>query len=145
MFRSDSNRWSGGELQVGEPLREQLERDAGIASGQRCIEACVDAVAKGDALVGVLAVPCCGTPWLKLFSFSLRSPHLLDYHRYPLPHPDAHGGEPEVHVVAPPHLVHERGEDPSPRTPYGMPDSDRAPVRVEPLVLGVHPPLVEDR
>ena len=108
------DRWSGGEPQVGEPLREQLERGAGIALDQRYVEASLDAVAKGDALVVVLAVPCCRTPWLKLFSFSLRSPHLLDYHRYPLPHPDAHGGEPQVHVVAPPHLVYERGEDPRP-------------------------------
>src|SRR5215207_307423 len=44
-----------GELEVGQPLREQLECDAGLQPGERRAEAEVDAVAERYVLVRVLA------------------------------------------------------------------------------------------
>src|SRR5215213_11172940 len=44
-----------GELEVGQPLREQLECDAGLQPGERRAEAEVDAVAESYVLVRVLA------------------------------------------------------------------------------------------
>jgi hypothetical protein len=51
-----------------------------------------------------------------------------------------------MHIVATPyrtaerlpaHLVHQDGKDPHPRSPQGVPQRDRAPVRVQAFVLGV--------
>lgn len=44
-----------GEAEVGQPLRQQLEGDAGFQAGQWRAEAEVDAVAESDVFAGVLA------------------------------------------------------------------------------------------
>src|SRR3712207_1806614 len=67
----------------------------------------------------------------------------LYYHGDALPNAYAHRREPKLHVRAAPHLVHQGGEDPRPRSPQGVPQRDRASVRIESLVLWVHPPFVQ--
>src|SRR5829696_2801309 len=81
--------------------------------------------------------PISGIPFSKL-------PAPLDDHRDALPHPYAHRCEAVPHVGTPPHLVHQRRQDASARSPQRVPESYRAAVGVQPLILGVHPPLVED-
>src|SRR5215213_6136613 len=75
---------------------------------------------------------------------SSKLPAPLDDHRDALPHPYAHRCKAVPHVRTPRHLVHQRRQDTSARSPQRVPKSYCSAVRVQPLVVGVHPPLVED-
>src|SRR5215210_2200881 len=68
---------------------------------------------------------------------------LLDDHRDALSHADAHRREPVVNLIPPLHLVHERSQDAGARSTQGMPERYGPAVRVQPLVFGVHAPLVD--
>src|SRR5919107_6073117 len=76
---------------------------------------------------------------------SLRLATALDYHGDALPDPYTHRGEPVSDLGAAPHLMHQRRQDACPRAPERMSEGYRPAVGVEPLVLRVHPPLVEHR
>src|SRR5215204_6225110 len=89
-----------------------------------------------------------GVPFSKPVPYPRRAPTRLpaplDDHRDALPHPYAHRCKAVPHVGTPRHLVHQCRQDTSARSPQRVPKSYRSAVRVQPLVVGVHPPLVED-
>src|SRR5919107_5535590 len=73
------------------------------------------------------------------------SRRLLHDHRDALPHTYAHRRQAQLDLGPAPHLVQQGSEDASPRAAQRVPEGDGPAIRVQPLVLWIHTPLVQDR
>src|SRR5829696_991439 len=73
------------------------------------------------------------------------SRRLLHDHGDALPDADAHGRQSELDLRPALHLVQEGGQDAGPGATYGVSQGDGPAVRVQPLVLRIHAPLVKHR